>query len=97
MIRAADGGDLIARELLDRAGAELAVLAGIVLRRIGPAPPHVPVAMTGSVFRQSAEVRRVFYNQLEASFPGIELRADFVDPAMGALALARAGARAKTG
>jgi hypothetical protein len=46
--------------------------------------------MTGSVFRQSAEVRRVFYNQLEASFPGIALRDDFVDPVMGALALARA-------
>ena len=90
VIRAADGGDVIARELLARAGAELAVLAGIVLGRIAAAPPHVPVAMTGSVFRQSAEVRRVFYNHLEASFPGIELREDFVDPVMGALALARA-------
>ncbi|MFZ3264664.1 MAG: BadF/BadG/BcrA/BcrD ATPase family protein [Terriglobales bacterium] len=96
VVRAADGGDLIARELLARAGAELAALAGIVLRRVSPAPPHVPVAMTGSVFRQSAEVRRVFYNHLEAGFPGIELREDFVDPVMGALALARAAGRAKT-
>lgn len=91
--RAAGEGDVIARELLSRAGAELAALAGIVLRRVAPIPPYVPVAMTGSVFRQSEEVRRVFYNELDGSFPGIKLLDDFVDPVMGALALAR---RAKT-
>lgn len=82
-------GDIIARELLSRAGAELAALAGLVLRRVAPLPPYVPVAMTGSVFRQSEEVRRVFYNELDGSFPGIKLLGDFVDPVMGALALAR--------
>ena len=97
VVRAADDGDSTARELLARAGTELADLAAIVLLRVAPASPYVPVAMTGSVFRQSAEVRRVFYNHLEASFPGIKLRADFVDPVMGALALARAAGRAKTG
>jgi len=89
VLHAAEGGDAIARELLARAGAELSLLAGIVIRRIAPAPPHVPVAMTGSVFRQSAEVRRVFYNQLNAGFPGIVVESDFVDPALGALARAR--------
>ncbi len=92
VVRAADEGDAIARELLEDAGTQLALLAGIVLRRISPAPPYVPVAMTGSVFRQSAEVRRVFYNQLEIGFPGIMLRHEFVDPALGALALARRAA-----
>ena len=87
--RAAGQGDVIARELLSLAGAELAALAGIVLRRVAPAPPYVPVAMTGSVFRKSEEVRRVFYNELNGSFPGIKLLDDFVDPVMGALALAR--------
>ena len=89
IVRAAADGDSVARELLARAGRELAVLAAIVLRRVSPAPPHVPVATTGSVFRQSEEVRQVFYNQLQQSFSGIELLDDFVDPAMGALALAR--------
>lgn len=97
VVHAADQGDTTARDLLVRAGTELAALAGIVLRRIAPAPPHVPVAITGSVFRQSAEVRRVFYNHLETSFPGIKLLDDFVDPVLGALALARAAGRAKTG
>ena len=86
-------GDTVARELLSRAGAELAALAGIVLRRIAPDPPHVPVAMTGSVFRKSEEVCQVFYNELGYSFPGIKLLDDFVDPALGALGRAR---RAKT-
>jgi glucosamine kinase len=91
--RAADEGDSIALELLSSAGAELAALAAIVLRRIAPVPPYVPVAMTGSVFRQSEEVRRVFYNELVVSFPGIKLLDDFVDPVMGALTRARAAVR----
>jgi N-acetylglucosamine kinase-like BadF-type ATPase len=97
VVRASDGGDPVARELLARAGNELATLASIVIRRLAPASPHLPVAMTGSVFRQSAEVRRVFYNHLEASFPGIERMEDFIDPVLGALALARAMGGAKSG
>ncbi len=93
VLKAAAEGDSVARGLLACAGEELATLASIVLRRIAAEAPYVPVATTGSVFRQSAEVRRVFYNQLKESFPGIELRDDFVDPVMGALALARAAAR----
>ena len=97
VLRAAEQGDRISQELLVRAGAELASLAAIVLRRISPDPLYAPVATTGSVFRQSAEVRRVFYNKLVASFPGIEVRDDFVDPVLGALALARAAGQKKTG
>ena len=97
VVRFAESGDSIAHELLTRAGSELAALASVVIRRLAPMPHYVPVAMTGSVFRQSAEVRRVFYNQLEASFSGIKLRDDFVDPVMGALALARAMSREESG
>jgi glucosamine kinase len=97
VLRAAENGDLVARELLVRAGEELAGLAAIVLRRIAPVAPHVPVATTGSVFRQSAEVRETFYNRLSAGFPGIELRNDLVEPVMGALELARAAGRAGSG
>ena len=97
VVRAADEGDPIALELLARAGTELAALAAIVLRRIAATPPYVPVAMTGSVFRQSEEVRRVFYNQLQADFPGIKVLEAFVEPAMGALELARAAGRTRMG
>ncbi|MGA9528409.1 MAG: BadF/BadG/BcrA/BcrD ATPase family protein [Terriglobales bacterium] len=96
VLRAAEDGDRVAHELLIRAGTELAALAQIVLERISPTRPHAPLAMTGSVFRQSADVRHVFYNRLEACFPGIEICKDFVDPVMGALALARAAEPGKT-
>jgi len=97
VLHAAEEGDAIARDLLMRAGTELAAIAAIVIRRIAAAPPYVPVAMTGSVFRQSVEVREVFYNQLNCSFPGLELRSDIVDPVMGALSRARfLGASART-
>ncbi len=92
VLRAAEDGDgdTIAHDLLTQAGTRLASLAVLVLRRLAPrASEALPVATTGSVFRQSAEVRRVFYNQLETIFPGIEIREDFVEPVLGALARAR--------
>lgn len=92
VVSAAEAGDLVARELLARAGTELAALSGIVLRRISPVLPHVPVAITGSVFRQSEDVRRVFYNQLQSAFPGISVLDDFFEPVTGALARARRAA-----
>ncbi len=102
VVRAADEGDSIARDLLVDAGAKLASLATIVVRRLAPNTPAtmlpvsmppvamLPVAMTGSVFRQSPDVRQVFYNTLQASFPGLDVRQDIVDPIEGALARARA-------
>jgi len=89
VVRAASEGDSVARDLLSRAGSELAALAAIVMRRISPVPPHVPVAMTGSVLRQSEQVRHVFYHELVAGFPGVQLLDEFVDPVQGALARAR--------
>ena len=96
VVQAAAEKDSLARELLSRAGTELAALVAIVMQRIAPTPPCVPVAMTGSVFRQSEDVRRLFYNELEKKFPGINLREDFVDPVQGALTRARATIAANT-
>jgi len=102
VLHAADEGDSIARDLLTDAGANLAALADIVVRRLAPDCPAamlpasmlpvatLPVAMTGSVFRQSPDVRQVFYNTLQTSFPGLDVRQDIVDPIEGALARARA-------
>jgi len=96
VLRAADEGDSIARKLLSDAGRKLAELTAIVIRRLAAregADLHrasgLPVAMTGSVFRQSPRVREVFYNNLRESFPGIDVRQDLVDPVQGALARAR--------
>ncbi|MGA2422487.1 MAG: BadF/BadG/BcrA/BcrD ATPase family protein [Terriglobales bacterium] len=96
VLRAADEADAIAHDLLADAGAELANLAATVVRRLAPdssvATPAVailPVATTGSVFRQSSVVRQIFYNTLEKSFPGIDVHQDLAEPVEGALARAR--------
>jgi len=91
VLRAADQDDSIARALLADAGAKLANLAAVVIRRLAPRAPAdmLPVAMTGSVFRQSPYVRQVFYNALQTSFPGIDVHQNLADPVEGALARAR--------
>jgi N-acetylglucosamine kinase-like BadF-type ATPase len=96
VLRAAEGGDSIAINLLIEAGTRLAGLTAAVLCRLGPqtseitpAMAHLPVAMTGSVFRQSSLVRQTFYNTLQGKFPGIDVRQELSDPVEGALARAR--------
>lgn len=89
VLRAAEESDSLALSLLAEAGAQLAGLTANVIGRLMPKAPHAPVAMTGSVFRQSTEVRRIFYNCLQARFPGLEVRNDLVEPVEGALARAR--------
>jgi len=92
VLRAADEADAIACELLSDAGAKLAELTAIVIRRLArhASVGMLPIAMTGSVFRQSLVVRQVFYNTLQTSFPGVDVGQDIVDPVGGALARARA-------
>jgi len=96
VLKAADGEDAVAGELLAEAGAKLAALAAIVIRRIAPeadaaapVPARLPLAMTGSVFRQSPLVRQIFYNTLQKNFPGIDVRSNLVEPVEGAVARAR--------
>jgi len=92
VVSAADAGDPLARQLLDQAGAELAMLASNVVRRLFAAEDSVPVAMSGGVFRQSERVRQVFYNKLIAGCPPARLDANLAEPVKGALELARKAA-----
>jgi N-acetylglucosamine kinase-like BadF-type ATPase len=97
VLKAASDRDSMARALLADAGSQLAGLTAKVVSRLMPKSPHAPVAMTGSVFRQSAEVRQVFYNCLHARFPGLQVRNELVEPVEGALARARRVGKAKAG
>ena len=90
----ADSGDRIARDVLTQAGAQLANLAGILLRRLFPRAGPVPVAMSGGVFGSSALVRQVFYNSLRSGRPDVVINPTVIEPVRGALALARKGAAA---
>lgn len=93
VLAVAEAGDFLAREILTRAGEELAKLAAIVSRRLFADSGSVPVAMVGGVFGNSALVRQSFYNHLRAEFPHAMLQAEVVEPVRGALRLARKAAR----
>jgi glucosamine kinase len=87
----ADSGDPIARDVLTRAGAELAKVAGTVIRRLFPQSGAVPVAMSGGVFGSSPLVRQVFYNNLRSAHPDAAVNPSVIEPVRGALELARKG------
>jgi len=93
VLSAAEAGDPTARMVLTQAGAELAALAKIVIRRLFAEAETVPVAMSGGVFRNCALVRQVFYNGLRSEYPDASLSANVIDPVKGALELARKGRR----
>jgi N-acetylglucosamine kinase-like BadF-type ATPase len=98
VIAAADGDDALAKKILLAAGAELAQLAAIVVRRIFQ-PSHanagpVPVAMIGGVFRHAALVREAFCGELAKLNFNLKINPEIVDPLQGALALARRSASA---
>jgi N-acetylglucosamine kinase-like BadF-type ATPase len=87
----ADSGDRIARDVLTKAGAHLATLAGTLLSRLFPNSGAVPVAMSGGVLASSSLVRQVFYNTLGSVHPHAALNPSVIEPVRGALELARKG------
>ena len=95
VVEAASAGDLLARQLLEQAGSELAALARNVIRRLFANEASVPVAMSGGVFRQSEVIRQVFYNKVTAEFPQARVNPTAVDAVRGALELARKALAAK--
>lgn len=101
VLRAADEGDEVAKYLLGVAGQKLAMLVATVMRKFdqqivdgvavdGEVRALLPVATTGSVFRQSSHVRESFKTSLKTMFPGIAIQEAIAEPINGALARARA-------
>lgn len=92
--RCADKGNELAREVLRRAGEELAELVMLVHRKMPAAPSLQPaasvsVAFTGSVLEQIAPVRAAFAARLTRVLPEAMIRETAVDPLNGALWRAR--------
>jgi glucosamine kinase len=89
VLAAADGGDSVARDVLSRAGAELAQLARIVIRKLWPGNAPVKVAGSGGVIRNSQQIRQVMQNAIRSERPSVQWDDATVDPILGALYLAR--------
>jgi N-acetylglucosamine kinase-like BadF-type ATPase len=99
VVACAKEGDAAAREVVEQGGADLAMLVGLVVERIRQIESGagleftVPaVAVTGSILERVATLRESLREHLQARYPGIEFRPEPVDPAEGALWLARQGA-----
>jgi glucosamine kinase len=111
VLASVEAGDIVAQNVLTRAGTELAQLAEVAIRRLfpvlTPAPAlgtttspvvaaAVPVAMAGGVFRHATLVRQVFYNELRKLGPRADVNPQVVNPVEGALSLARSACGADT-
>jgi glucosamine kinase len=91
VLSAADAGDATASAVLTQAGVELAALAKIVIGRLFGDVGTVPVALSGGVFCNCGLVRQVFYDRLRAEYPQVLPSNAMINPAQGALELARKG------
>lgn len=85
---AAEKGETAAHQIMQRAGEELAVLAGLVISRLWPEGSNVRIAMVGGVFQGSNVMRRAFQHALQAAYPKALVSLTSVRPVMGALAIA---------
>jgi len=84
---AADQGDPIALQILDVASAELAAAASSVARRLAlPAPSLV---LAGGTFKAAPRLAEGLVARLSAESPGLTARPLDVEPAHGAVRLAR--------
>jgi glucosamine kinase len=88
VLAASDRGDILASEILTRAGCELGNMAGIVIQRLFN-EHSVSVAIHGGVFASSAIVRKQFERQVNSQYPRSSLLDREVDPVRGALDRAR--------
>jgi glucosamine kinase len=91
VLSAADAGDATAQGVLTRAGAELATLAKIVIGRLFDHDGVAAVAVAGGVFCNCALVRENFYDSLRGEHPQVVPNPGVVNPAEGALKIARKG------
>ncbi len=95
VVDAARGGDVLAGQVLEQAGLELARLVAAAMRKIelleAPhgrfCPPEV--AHVGSVLARIPEVRAAMHGALRGRFPGIVLQEQLTEPLDGALWHAR--------
>jgi N-acetylglucosamine kinase-like BadF-type ATPase len=89
VLRSADSGDALAREILVSAANELGQLTRIVIRRLWPGPAEISVATTGGVFVHSPDIRQMFANAVRAERPEAQVNDTPVHPVLGALSIAR--------
>ncbi len=96
VVACAEHGDTVAAEILERGGADLAYLAGLLIERMrrdeGDRFKPPSVAFCGSILANVKRVRDALETALRSRYPEILFIADPVDPVRGALWRAMRGA-----
>ena len=95
VVRCAEEGDALARELLREQGEELGKLVLLLLTRLRgqSGDPNLlpPLAFAGSIMEKVPAVRQSLLQTVLRQFPALENLPGVVDPAFGALWRARTG------
>ena len=93
VLRAAEAGDEVAAEVLQREGESLAYLVKIVMKKLHAAsddPDWVaPIAFAGSIMEKVTPVREALIASIKREFSTVRVLAGVVDPLAGALWRAR--------
>ena len=89
ILREAEAGDTLARQLCRDAGCDLADLALALVTRFGWKDCTVPILCSGGVFQSSSLVRRSFARRVHARAPRARVSLLLREPVEGALRLAR--------
>lgn len=89
VVAAADAGDAVAVEILERGGADLAYLVELLMERMrsseGSEFRTPRVAMAGSILASVERVRAAMQRVLRARYTDVEFVSGIVDPVRGAL------------
>lgn len=85
---AAEKGNPLAQEVVQRAGESLAQLAHAVIGRLWPEGGVVPVALAGGVLQSSSIVRHSFREAMKRLRPEAAVSFAYVRPVLGALEIA---------
>jgi N-acetylglucosamine kinase-like BadF-type ATPase len=98
VVGAAERGDGVAQEVVEQGGADLAMLAGLVIERVREIESgagsefQVPaVALAGGILERAAPVREALIAELRRRYAGIAVMETPADPPAGALWRARQG------
>lgn len=92
VIKTARAGDVVARQLVEDAGRDLADLALALVPRLGRGKKPLRVVCAGGLFQASVALRRSFAHHLREHVPAAHISMLRREPVEGALALARRAA-----
>ncbi len=96
VIEACDAGDQLAIDVLRRGGSQLGAIVLLVIRQLWAEGDPVTIATAGGAITNSERLRSMVENRILAEWSTANFRHDPIDPAQGALYIARAAVSAES-